>query len=170
MAHLIEWHCQSFHFLFLSYWQASVVALCESQTLHLALFFWINFMLLFPGFFSSVFGLGDHVSELFRYTEACIGGYQISYIPWSKQASIPYKLANIPIINFPKFSISLEVTKILNQVSHIPWSKMDSILYPWKWNGKYPVSLKPLYKPIYWSPVYDNCFIGATAPTPRWTT
>ena len=64
--------------------------------------------------------------------EACIGGYQISHIPWSKQTNIPYKLANIPIINFPKFSISLEVTKILNQVSHIPGSKMDSILYPWK--------------------------------------
>ena len=64
--------------------------------------------------------------------EACIGGYQISHIPWSKQANIPYKSANIPIINFLKFSISLEVTKILNQVSHIPGSKMDSILYPWK--------------------------------------
>ena len=24
---------------------------------------------------------------------------------------------------------------------------MDSILYSWKKNGKYPVSLKPLYKP-----------------------
>ena len=56
------------------------------------------------------------------YSEACIGGYQVSHIPWSKQANIPYKLANIPIINFPKFSISLEVTKILNQVSHIPGS------------------------------------------------
>ena len=64
--------------------------------------------------------------------EACIGGGQISHIPWSKQASIPYKSANIPIINFLKFSISLEVTKILNRVSHIPGSKMDSILYPWK--------------------------------------
>ena len=66
--------------------------------------------------------------------EACIGGggYQISHAPWSKQAIIPYKLANIPIINFPKFSTSLEVIEILNQVSHIPGSKMDSILYPWK--------------------------------------
>ena len=62
--------------------------------------------------------------------EACIGGYQISHIPWCKQASIPYKLANIVIIDFRKFSVSLKVTKILNRVSHIPGSKMDSILYP----------------------------------------
>ena len=27
---------------------------------------------------------------------------------------------------------------------------MDSIQYPWKLNGKYPVSLKPLYKPHQW--------------------
>ena len=64
--------------------------------------------------------------------EACIGGYPISYIPGSKWASIPYKLANIPIIKFPKYSISLKVMEILNTVSHIPGSKMDSILYPWK--------------------------------------
>ena len=64
--------------------------------------------------------------------EACIGGYQISQIPGSKQASIPYKLANIPIINFPKYSISLKVAQILNTVSYIPGSKMESILYPWK--------------------------------------
>ena len=60
--------------------------------------------------------------------EACIGGGQISHIPLGKQANIPYKSANIPIINFPKFSISLEVIKILNRAG----SKMDSILYPWK--------------------------------------
>ena len=64
--------------------------------------------------------------------EACIGGYPISHIPGSKRASIPYKLENIPIIKFPKYSISLKVTKILNTVSHIPESKMDSVLYPWK--------------------------------------
>ena len=40
------------------------------------------------------------------------------------------KLVNIPIINFPKFSISLKVIKILNTVSYIPGSKMDSILFP----------------------------------------
>ena len=38
----------------------------------------------------------------------------------------------MPIIDFPKYSISLKVTKILNTISHIPGSKMDSILYPWK--------------------------------------
>ena len=73
-------------------------------------------------------------------SEACIGGYQISHIPLSKQASIPYKLANIPLINFPKYSISLKVTQILNtypislevkwKVSYIPGSKMANILYP----------------------------------------
>ena len=75
---------------------------------------------------------------LYIITEAFIGGYRISYIPLSKQANIPSKLANIPIINFSKFSISLEVTKILNQVSlevrwivsYIPGSKMANILYP----------------------------------------
>ena len=46
--------------------------------------------------------------------------------------SIPFKLANVPKINFPKYSIALKVNKILNTVSHIPRSKMDSILYPWK--------------------------------------
>ena len=35
--------------------------------------------------------------------EACIGGYQVYHIPGSKQASIPYKLGNIPIIDFPKY-------------------------------------------------------------------
>ena len=35
--------------------------------------------------------------------EACIGWYQVSHIPGSKQASIPYKLGNIPIIDFPKY-------------------------------------------------------------------
>ena len=35
-----------------------------------------------------------------------------------------------------------------NIVSHIPGSKMDSTLYPWKKNGKYPVSLEPLNKPL----------------------
>ena len=64
--------------------------------------------------------------------DACIGGYHISHIPWSKQASIPYKLANIPIINFPKYLISLKVAQILNKVSYIPGSKMESIIYPWK--------------------------------------
>ena len=58
--------------------------------------------------------------------------YQISNIPWSKQASIPYKAPNIPIINFAKYSISLKVTKMLNTISYIPGSQMDSILYPWK--------------------------------------
>ena len=93
------------------------------------------------------YGFRKRILLCYPTDEACIGGYQISHIPISKQANIPYKSANIPIINFPKFSISLEVMKILNQVSHIPGSKMDSILYPWKYNGKYPVSLKPLYKP-----------------------
>ena len=66
------------------------------------------------------------------HIEACIGGYPISHIPGSKRGSIPYKLVNIPIIKFPKYSISLKVTKILNTVSNIPGSEMDSILYPWK--------------------------------------
>ena len=69
-----------------------------------------------------------HVIVFLVTLEACIGGYQISHIPISKEANNPYNLANIPIINFPKFLISLEVTKILNQVSHIP--------------GKYPISLE----------------------------
>ena len=43
---------------------------------------------------------------------------------------MPYKSVNIPIINFTKFSISLEVTKILNQVSHIPGSKMSISCIP----------------------------------------
>ena len=57
---------------------------------------------------------------------------QISFIPWSKEANIRYRLANSAIINFPKYSIFLEVRKILNQVSHIPGSKSDSVLYHWK--------------------------------------
>ena len=56
--------------------------------------------------------------------------YQISYIPGSKQASIPYKMPNIPIINFAKYSISMKVTKILNTLSCIPGSKMANSLYP----------------------------------------
>ena len=54
--------------------------------------------------------------------EACIGGGQISHIPRSKQASIPYKSANIPIINFLK-------------IFNIPGSNENiepSIPYPWK--------------------------------------
>ena len=50
----------------------------------------------------------------------------------NRQVSLINSLTNIPIIIFPKYSISLKVTKILNTVSHIPGSKMDSILHPWK--------------------------------------
>ena len=73
--------------------------------------------------------------------------YQTSHIPWSKQASICFKLANIPIINFPEYSTCLKVTQVLSTESHIPeikWivsyipgSKTANILYPFK----------PLYKP-----------------------
>ena len=82
--------------------------------------------------------------------EACIGGtkYPISFEVNMQVslASIPDKLANVPMINFPKFSISLKVSKILNTISNIHGRKMDSILYPWKQNGKYHL---PLYKPRY---------------------
>ena len=62
----------------------------------------------------------------------CWGLYRGAKYPISlevnKQASIIHvlKLVNIPIINFPKYSISLKVTKILNTVSHIPGSKLNS--------------------------------------------
>ena len=36
---------------------------------------------------------------------------------------------------------------MLNTVPDIIGSKMDSILYSWKLNGKYSVSIYPLYKP-----------------------
>ena len=61
---------------------------------------------------------------------ACIGRYQISHILWSKQPSILYKVANIPIINFPKYSIFLKVTKILNTVSYIPRVKWQLSCFP----------------------------------------
>ena len=51
-------------------------------------------------------------------------------IPRSKLSSIPYRLANIPITNFPKNPISMEV-----KISNIPGSKKNiehSIPYPWK--------------------------------------
>ena len=51
------------------------------------------------------------------YMRLVYGEYRISHIPCSKQASIPYEQANIPIIIFPKYSISLKVTKILNHKS-----------------------------------------------------
>ena len=50
---------------------------------------------------------------------------------------IPYKLANIPIIHFPKHSISLNLTKILKRVSHIPGNKMQ---YPTSVGVKWQIS------------------------------
>ena len=52
------------------------------------------------------------------------GGYEISHIPSSKLSNIRHKQANIPIINFPEYSIYLKVTKILITVSHVPESKI----------------------------------------------
>ena len=62
-------------------------------------------------------------------SEAYIGGtkYPISF-KINRQVS----LVNWQVSPFPKYSISLKMTKILNTVSHIHGSKMDSILYPWK--------------------------------------
>ena len=93
--------------------------------------------------------------------------------------NIPYhsKLANIPIINFPKYSISLKVTKILNTVSHIhgsslkwtvsyiPGSKMANILYP---SNPY-TSLTSKFQPVTLLHVYGfifdcNCTMVGAGP------
>ena len=47
--------------------------------------------------------------------EACLEGGGGNNIPWSKQASIPHELANIPIF-FSEYPISLTVTKLLDTV------------------------------------------------------
>ena len=66
------------------------------------------------------------------FCEACIGGYKISHIPLSKQASIPYKLANIPIINLI-IDLLIDIPESNDNIEHsIPGSNIDSILYPWK--------------------------------------
>ena len=58
---------------------------------------------------------------------ACIGEYQypISFETNSRMSLI--KLANISIVSFSKYLLSLKVTKILKTVSNNPGSKMDSI-------------------------------------------
>ena len=48
-------------------------------------------------------------------------GLPVSYIPGSKQESIPIplsKLENIPLIKFPKYPVSLEVNKNIPEITY----------------------------------------------------